>query len=43
VSPARNASVRRFAAFWTASTLWKFAALAGFFVLAVKLSGGGGL
>jgi hypothetical protein len=43
VSPPRNAAVRRFALVWTASTLWKLLALATFLVLAVKLSGGGGL
>jgi hypothetical protein len=40
VSPPREAAVRRFALFWSVSTLWKVAALAGFLVLAVKLSGG---
>ena len=42
MSPAPNASVRRFALLWTASTLWKLAALATFLVLAVELTAGGG-
>jgi len=40
VSPSPNGSVRRFAAFWTVSTLWKLAALAGFLVLVIKVTGG---
>jgi hypothetical protein len=42
VSPPSGA-VRRFAALWTVSTLWKLAALAGFLYLAIRVSGGGGL
>jgi hypothetical protein len=39
-SPADRA-MRRYAAFLSASLLWKLAALVAFVVLAVKLSGGG--
>ena len=38
-----TAAVRRFAALWTVSTLWKLAALAAFLYLAVRASSGGEL
>ena len=43
MSPSPNASARRFAAFWTASTVWKLVALAVFLLLVVRLAGGGHL
>ena len=43
MSLLRNGAVRRFAVFWTVSTLWKVAAFAVFLLLVVKWSGGGGL
>ena len=38
----RNASVRRFAAVWTASAVWKVTALAAFLVLVLHLTAAGG-
>lgn len=35
-----NVAVRRFAALWTVSTVWKLAALAVFLLLVMKLYGG---
>ncbi|HYB63417.1 MAG TPA: hypothetical protein VEE86_03225 [Thermoplasmata archaeon] len=43
MSPSPNAGVRRFAAFWAASTVWKLVALAVFLLLAVRLAEGGHL
>ena len=43
MSRAPEATVRRFAAFLTASMLWKVAALAVFLVLLVRLGLGGDL
>ena len=40
MSPSPSPAVRRFGAFWAASTVWKIAALAAFVDLAAKLTGG---